>query len=408
MSSEPAIRVVGLSKSFHVGMKKSKDQMLAGRIARGVTGMFRRRAKRKPAVHWALNDISLEIARGDVVALIGHNGAGKSTLLKILARITDPTAGYAELRGRVGSLLEVGTGFHPELTGRENVFLSGAILGMSRAEIARDFDEIVAFAEVEKFIDTPIKHYSSGMSVRLAFSVATQLRPEILLIDEVLAVGDAQFQRKCLQRIQDVGRGDRTIIFVSHNMGAVRAICRTGFVLDGGRLVAQGDISTVVDAYLSRAKADEAAYDPVETETFRLDEVSIRATDGVVIKTFESMEIAVKLTARVDVVEPGVIVKLLSSNHDRIGGLDYWNYGAIGRMAAGEQRTVGFKIDKLPLLPGAYYVEVAFKNSRKKIEPVNNLFAFEVVETPLFGTRPALARYGSVALDASVTGNRTD
>ena len=185
---------------------------------------------------WALRDVSLDIMPGEVVGIIGRNGAGKCTLLKILSRITEPTTGRVDLYGRVGSLLEVGTGFHPELTGRENIYLNGAILGMKRAEIERKFDEIVAFAEIEKFLDTPVKHYSSGMYVRLAFAVAAHLEPEILLVDEVLAVGDAAFQKKCLGKMGDVARGGRTVLFVSHNMASVESLCTTALLLDGGRL----------------------------------------------------------------------------------------------------------------------------------------------------------------------------
>jgi lipopolysaccharide transport system ATP-binding protein len=197
-----------------------------------------------------LRDVSFEIQRGEVVGIIGRNGAGKSTLLKILSRITEPTEGYAEIYGRVGSLLEVGTGFHPELTGRENIFLNGAILGMKRGEIESKFDEIVQFAEIEKFIDTPVKHYSSGMYVRLAFSVAAHLEPEILLVDEVLAVGDVAFQRKCLGKMENVASQGRTVLFVSHNMGLVQTLCTHGIFLDGGTVVKEGAIGDTIDTYL--------------------------------------------------------------------------------------------------------------------------------------------------------------
>jgi lipopolysaccharide transport system ATP-binding protein len=202
---------------------------------------------------WALKEVSFEIPRGEVVGIIGRNGAGKSTLLKILSRITEPTEGYAEIRGRIGSLLEVGTGFHLELTGRENIFLNGTILGMKRADIARKFDEIVGFAEVEKFIDTPVKHYSSGMYLRLAFAVAAHLEPEILLVDEVLAVGDAEFQRKCLGKMGDVARGGRTVLFVSHQMAAVQNLCGRALWIDGGVIVEHGETERVIGAYLSSA-----------------------------------------------------------------------------------------------------------------------------------------------------------
>jgi len=200
---------------------------------------------------WALKDVSFEVKQGEVVGIIGRNGAGKSTLLKILSKITEPTEGRIELKGRVGSLLEVGTGFHPELTGHENIYLYGAILGMDRLEITRKFDEIVAFAELEKFVDTPVKHYSSGMYMRLAFAVAAHLEPEILLVDEVLAVGDAAFQKKCLGKMEDVATGGRTILFVSHNMQAIRSLCQSVIHFDAGQIVASGAPSTIIAKYLS-------------------------------------------------------------------------------------------------------------------------------------------------------------
>lgn len=208
---------------------------------------------------WALKDINFEINQGDRVGIIGRNGAGKSTLLKILSRITEPTTGKIQIKGRVASLLEVGTGFHPELKGRENIYLNGAVLGMTRVEIKRKFDEIVAFAEVEKFLDTPVKHYSSGMYVRLAFAVAAHLEPEILVVDEVLAVGDLEFQKKCLGKMEDVAKEGRTVIFVSHNMAAVRSLCGSGILLRDGAIEYKGDISQVIDEYLSGSTATNAA-----------------------------------------------------------------------------------------------------------------------------------------------------
>jgi lipopolysaccharide transport system ATP-binding protein len=207
---------------------------------------------------WALKNVSFEVKQGEVIGIIGRNGAGKSTLLKILSRITDPTEGRVRIRGRVASLLEVGTGFHPELTGRENIYLNGAILGMTRAEINKKFDEIVAFAETEKFLDTPVKRYSSGMYVRLAFAVAAHLEPEILIVDEVLAVGDAEFQRKCLGRMHEVAKGGRTVIFVSHNMSAIRGLCTRAICLSHGELYTSGEVNECVARYLSHTR-DEAS-----------------------------------------------------------------------------------------------------------------------------------------------------
>ena len=251
------ITVDKLGKRYRIGGRRERyftlRESLAGAVkgaARGLGGLFKGRAPgRNREDFWALKDVSFEVQPGEVVGIIGRNGAGKSTLLKILSRITEPTEGQAELRGRVGSLLEVGTGFHPELTGRENIYLSGAILGMKRAEINRKFDEIAAFAEVEQFLDTPVKHFSSGMQVRLGFAVAAHLEPEILLVDEVLAVGDAAFQKKCLGKMSEVSRGGRTVLFVSHNMAAVEALCARALLLDRGGIAIDGSASEVVRHY---------------------------------------------------------------------------------------------------------------------------------------------------------------
>jgi lipopolysaccharide transport system ATP-binding protein len=217
---------------------------------------------------WALKDVSFEVRHGEVVGIIGRNGAGKSTLLKILSRITEPTEGYADVYGRVGSLLEVGTGFHPELTGRENIYLNGAILGMSRKEIDRKFDGIVAFAEVEKFIDTPVKHYSSGMGLRLGFAVAAHLEPEILVVDEVLAVGDSSFQKKCLGRMEQVADTGRTVLFVSHNMAAISTLCRKAVVLDGGQLVFVGSTSEAIRYYQQHLRIEHTVPNTRKTVSF--------------------------------------------------------------------------------------------------------------------------------------------
>ena len=258
--SELAVRVEDLGKEYRLGGSRERyttlrDQlnMLASAPFRALRGRGERSEQNPP--FWALKDVSFEVPRGEVVGIIGRNGAGKSTLLKILSRITEPTEGAVDINGRVGSLLEVGTGFHPELTGRENVYLNGAILGMRRAEITRKFDEIVAFAEVEKFIDTPVKHYSSGMYMRLAFAVAAHLEPEILIVDEVLAVGDAEFQKKCLGKMGDVAKGGRTVLFVSHNMHAVKSRCTHGILLQAGRVFFDGCASACVSHYLDQASA---------------------------------------------------------------------------------------------------------------------------------------------------------
>lgn len=248
------ISVENLSKHYILShLRKERYTALRDVIAEGVKRLFSRNASANDLTHeefWALRDISFDIQQGDRVGIIGRNGAGKSTLLKVLSRITEPTTGSIKIKGRVASLLEVGTGFHPELTGRENIYLNGAILGMTKMEIRKKFDEIIAFAEVEKFLDTPVKRYSSGMYVRLAFAVAAHLEPEILVVDEVLAVGDAQFQKKCLGKMEDVSKEGRTVLFVSHNMSTIQKLCNSGILLKGGKIADSGPIASVIESYL--------------------------------------------------------------------------------------------------------------------------------------------------------------
>lgn len=292
--SDLAIRIDNLSKSYRipharhvqqVGRYKTLQEDLLALPWRLLSAVRGRNGAGRETI-WALRDISLEIRQGEVLGIIGRNGAGKSTLLKILSRITEPTQGRAEIYGRVGSLLEVGTGFHPELTGRENIFLNGAILGMRRTEIARKLDEIVAFAEVDTFIDTPVKFYSSGMYVRLAFAVAAQLEPEILVVDEVLAVGDYEFQKKCLGKMGEIAKGGRTVVFVSHNMSSILNLCSRVVLLDSGRSVFDGDPSSAVDHYIaagSNTDAEAIWNEPTDApgdDTVRLRAVRVRSEDG--------------------------------------------------------------------------------------------------------------------------------
>lgn len=273
--SDLAIRVENLGKRYRIGhLQQRHDTLrdaLAGAFKRPALSFSKGSSVPTPSrsdfptfqrsngndLIWALKDVSFEVKRGEVVGIIGRNGAGKSTLLKILSRITEPTEGWADIYGRVGTLLEVGTGFHPELTGRENIYLSGAILGMKRKEIERKFDEIVAFAEIEQFIDTPVKRFSSGMYIRLAFAVAAHLEPEILMVDEVLAVGDAAFQKKCLGKMGDVAKEGRTVLFVSHNMAAIKSLCERGIVLNQGRVVTLGPIGNAIYSYQDQLRHTE-------------------------------------------------------------------------------------------------------------------------------------------------------
>lgn len=286
-----SINVEHISKDYVLGAHKHSYATVGDRIHQGLKDLlsfhwFSRASQSKQEKFWALQDVSFEVKPGEVVGIIGRNGAGKSTLLKILSRITDPSKGQVTLYGRVGSLLEVGVGFHPELTGRDNIYLSGAFLGMKKSEIAQKFDEIVDFSEMDRFIDTPVKRYSSGMFVRLAFAVAAHLEPEILIMDEVLAVGDGKFQRKCLNKMDEVGRHGRTILFVSHSMPAVARLCRRVIMLDQGRVIQDGPSHQVISAYMSSDVGSSAVREWANPETapqgevVRLRGVYVRSEDG--------------------------------------------------------------------------------------------------------------------------------
>jgi len=307
--SDIAIRVENLSKQYRIGAHQ-KNRNLREALRDAFTAPFRRAGKllRGQATGaagldeaiWALKDVSFEVKQGEVVGIIGRNGAGKSTLLKIISRITEPTEGFAEMRGRMGSLLEVGTGFHPELTGRENIYLNGAILGMKKSQIRQRFDEIVAFSEVDKFIDTPVKHYSSGMYLRLAFAVAAHLDPEILVVDEVLAVGDNAFQKKCLNKMQDIGQEGRTVLFVSHNMPAITRLCKRAILINEGTVSLDGPSQQVVGSYLINGNGPKAVREwPIAKEAPGGDVARLR---GVRVKTENG-----RITDVVDIRDPVLI-----------------------------------------------------------------------------------------------------
>lgn len=301
--SDIAIRVENLSKLYHIGRTRQRHDTLRDAVVdlgQRLSGRFRNPQSAIPNQQsadefWALKDVSFEVKRGEVVGIIGRNGAGKSTLLKILSQITEPTSGRAEIHGRVASLLEVGTGFHPELTGRENIYLNGAILGMRREEITRQFDEIVAFTEIEKFLDTPVKRYSSGMYVRLAFAVAAHLEPEILLVDEVLAVGDAAFQKKALGKMSDVVAKGRTVLFVSHNMTAVKSLCQSAILLRKGNLICVDKAHTVVNSYLSTDQQTilEKTWDTVEIAPGN-DELKVKSIEIIPTQTTKTALLTVE------------------------------------------------------------------------------------------------------------------
>lgn len=318
-----AIRTRNIGKQYHIGGPKKKYPTFRAQISDAVAAPFRRTAKllkgqatgaaELDELIWALEDISFDVKHGEVVGIIGRNGAGKSTLLKIISRITEPTTGYIDLYGRVGSLLEVGTGFHLELTGRENIYLNGSILGMKRVEIDRKFDEIVDFSEVEKFIDTPVKHYSSGMLVRLAFSVAAHLDPEILIVDEVLAVGDTRFQKKCMNKMGDVGQQGRTVLFVSHNMAAITRLCERVILLDEGKLLDDGAPHNVVSSYMNADQGTSAQRewpDPAKApsgDAVRLCAARIRTEDGQISDAID-IRYPVILEMEYEVLKPGYVL----------------------------------------------------------------------------------------------------
>jgi lipopolysaccharide transport system ATP-binding protein len=308
-----AVRIEGVGKRYKIGALHPGYATLREMIGDALAAPFRRLRgddSRRRETIWALRDVNIEVRRGDLVGVIGHNGAGKSTLLKILSRITRPSAGSVEIRGRVGSLLEVGTGFHPDLTGRENIYLNGAILGMRRVEIRKKFDEIVAFSELEKFVETPVKFYSSGMYVRLAFSVAAHLEPEILIMDEVLAVGDAAFQQKCLDKMRDIRLQGRTIFFVSHDLAAVVRLCKRVVLLEGGRVTAEGQPQEVVNRYLNsswKAGAERAwdeAGDAPGGSVVRLRRVRVCDERGETVSAFDVRR-PVNIEVTYDVLEEG-------------------------------------------------------------------------------------------------------
>jgi lipopolysaccharide transport system ATP-binding protein len=362
--TESVIHVEGLGKRYRVG-ERERYFALRDVISRALRAPFRPKAAGASVDYvWALRDASLDVKQGEVVGLVGRNGAGKTTLLKLLSRITRPTAGFAEIHGRVGSLLEVGTGFHTELTGRENVYLSGAILGMKKAEIVKKFDEIVAFAEVERFLDTPLKHYSTGMQMRLAFAVAAHLEPEILLVDEVLAVGDIEFQKKCLGKMQGISKSGRTIVFVSHQMNQIRRLCERVIWVDSGQLRLDGSTSSVVSAYEESTIASPNTASPVGRGA-RFVSWEVVEPRGDSAHTALTGEGKVILKVTLEVADP--ITKGLAGAYI---------YDASSRLIAGWSME-GFRLDVgvheillrfpyLPLKPGVYDLHICIYDDREQ------------------------------------------
>ena len=364
--TESVIHVEGLGKRYRVG-ERERYFALRDVLARAFSAPFKRNGARRSTDYiWALRDVSLDVHQGEVVGLIGRNGAGKTTLLKLLSRITRPTTGFAEIHGRVGSLLEVGTGFHPELTGRENIYLSGAILGMSRIEIDRKMDAIVAFAEVERFLSSPLKFYSTGMQMRLAFAVAAHLEPEILLVDEVLAVGDLEFQKKCLGKMQEVSRSGRTIVFVSHQMGQMRRLCERVIWIDGGQIREQGRAGEIIARYESASLQPDAG---VAGGTRCFLSWSIAGQGNIVTDDARDIAFHFNLFLPETVSQGHFGMAILNESSSVLTG---WGFDNID-IPAGSQEIV-LRIPGLPLKPGGYSISCSIYNRG------NNLTGGQLIE----------------------------
>jgi lipopolysaccharide transport system ATP-binding protein len=402
--SEIAVRTEKLGKAYTLGMNRRGYGTLRESVVDAARRSVQRIAGRHPErpaedTLWALRDLSLTVGRGEVVGLIGHNGAGKTTLLKILSRITEPTSGWADVTGRVGSLLEVGTGFHPELTGRENIFLNGAILGMRRAEIRRRFDEIVEFAEIARFLDTPVKRYSSGMSVRLAFAVAAHLETEILLVDEVLAVGDAAFQRKSLAKMSEVAMEGRTVLFVSHNLATIRSLCERGVLLERGKVLADGPVTDAIDSYLrklernvgedlaEREDRDARGWD--ETRVKRLEVRDSSGHSGVVIAG-RKVTIVVHVTEVLSNMECRLTI--VNSLGQPVATLDSEVFGPADIRRKDLGSRIECEIDALPLVPGRYGIDVRLAG-RRRLQDGLRAAAFFDVEPGVVDGRPMPAAH---------------
>ncbi|MEM1211377.1 MAG: ABC transporter ATP-binding protein [Planctomycetota bacterium] len=398
MNSDTAIQIRGIGKRYRIGVA---DKPSYNRIGDAVKRMTRQPLKalrgggpmNETNSFWALKDINFDVSHGEVVGIIGRNGAGKSTLLKVLSRITMPTEGEVLLRGRVGSLLEVGTGFHPELTGRENVYMNGSILGMTQSEIRSKFEEIVDFSEIEKFIDTPVKQYSSGMYTRLAFSVAAHLDPEILIVDEVLAVGDAAFQKKCLGKMKDVAGQGRTVLFVSHNMSAVQRLCSRCVELAGGRVVAEGASADVVQDYLVRSEDEDDVVRVADRDdrkgdgSVRLQDIWLESEDG--RRQGASVcgqPVRICMSYRVESKIDSLNFAMGVYNPD---GLSITHFNTKLRPLEGKPSegvgVVACQVDRMPLSPGTYWLNVACSRRGGLADHLERAAKLTVTEADFFG-----------------------
>lgn len=396
-NAQPMVEIRGIGKKYKIGGSRNNRGRLTESVWEAIRSPIEVLRRDRKSEIWALKDVSMDIPEGEIAGIIGRNGAGKTTLLKILSRITEPTEGVAHLNGRVGSLLEVGTGFHPDLTGRENIFLNGAILGMRREEIMRRFDEIVAFSEVGKFIDTPVKRYSSGMQVRLAFAVAAHLEPEIMIVDEVLAVGDAAFQRKCLGKMGEVAISGRTVLFVSHNMAAIENLCTTAYMLEQGKLLEQGEVRGVVAKYLDvvRTAVPVRLSDRVDREgdgklRFQAFEADLRfGSPGTIEVEYSGLEPLMN-------VEVSIAVFTLRGEGavwlgNKLTGEEFMEIPPRGKIVCTFERT--------PLLPGSYSVNVYCTVNGILADWITDAARLEVTEGDFYGTgQLPVTGYGAVAV----------
>ena len=398
--SQPAILVENLGKRYQIGLREEASRTLRETLVDLAKAPLKRLRSLsgtddEAATFWAIRNLSFEVLQGDVLAVIGRNGAGKSTLLKLLSRISEPTEGRAVIRGRVASLLEVGTGFHTELTGRENIYLNGAILGMPRADIVRKFDEIVAFSGVEKFLDTPIKRYSSGMKVRLAFAVASHLEPQILIIDEVLAVGDHEFQQRCLGKMQDVAASGRTVLFVSHNMAAVRRLCNKAIRLEHGRLIDSGPAGEQVDAYV-REVTHRAQVSELKTRPDRTGNGQVRMTAVTLLSQSDSVPISVMgvgnpLTICIDYESPDDFLSPcihIAINNDLGVPVTYmcsrFTAELPGRIPATGRLFCA--LPELPLATGDYTIDVCLQSGETTCDHVLSVADLTITEDAFYPT----------------------
>jgi lipopolysaccharide transport system ATP-binding protein len=409
--TDVAIRCEGLAKQYQLGERESY-KALRDLIAEAFTAPFRRLRSaarhssngsangEKPTI-WALNDVSFEIKRGEVVGIIGRNGAGKSTLLKILSRITEPTRGRADIWGRVGSLLEVGTGFHPELSGRDNIFLNGAILGMKRAEVARKFDEIVAFAEIEKFVDTPVKRYSSGMYVRLAFAVAAHLEPEILFVDEVLAVGDVAFQKKCLGKMGNVARQGRTVVFVSHNMAAINALCSRCVILNAGAVEFDGPTDKATARYYAESLRIDSGWDLSSRQRegsgkARFTSIHVQALDagGRGLEAAYpgcDLSVDVNLQCESNFAHANLAIIFYDSNGYRLIDTNTAQRGEFVSLQAGQIARANFLLREVLLRPGKYLIGLWLgREGSEVIDDVEHATTLDFAEGDESGRHPLI------------------